>query len=78
MINSKSKLTDVQNAGPPYLLLALAPLVLNPAVRENCNDPLNSWTKLAKRQIAFADFEALRRNRHDLSLYPGAVDCTGP
>ena len=78
MINSKSKLTGVQNAGPPCLLLALAPLVLNPAVREDGNDPLNSWTKLTECQIAFADFEALRRNRHDLSLYPGAVDCTGP
>jgi len=64
MINSKSKLTGVQNAGPPCLLLALAPLVLNPPIRENGNDPLNSWAKLAERQIAFPDFQALRRDGH--------------
>ena len=48
MINSKSKLASVQNAGPPCLLLALAPLVLNPSIRENSNDPLNSRTELAE------------------------------
>ncbi len=78
MINSKRKLTAVQNARPPCLLPALAPLVLNPPIWENGNDPLNSWTELAERQIAFADLQALRRDGHDLSLYPEAVDCTGP
>jgi hypothetical protein len=78
MINSKSKLTDVQNARPPCLLPALAPLVLNPSIWENGNDSLNSRTELAERQIAFADLQALRRNRHNLILYSEAVDCTGP
>ena len=53
MINPKSKLASVQNAGPPCLPLLLAPLVLNPPIRENGNDPLNSWAKLAECQIDF-------------------------
>ena len=77
MINSKSKLASVQNAGPPCLPLLLAPLVLNPPIRENGNDPLNSWAELAERQIAFAGLEALRSDRHDLSLNPELVNCTG-
>jgi hypothetical protein len=77
MINSKSKLASVQNAGPPCLLLALAPLVLNPPHRAKGKDPLYTWAELAERQIAFAGLEALRRDRHDLSLYPELVNCTG-